>query len=192
MTLLPAASAGASFQGAEHERRIPGGDDHRRAGGHALHLVPHALGIPGAVLVLGDQVGISAEVERPPSHQPLFHGLIEKAHVQGLHQGDVVVVGLDQIGQSVERVGPVFNAEGAPSFEALHRGGHRGVRRGIVAPSDVGQVLPLHGRAGLEPLRRGHPRSPQSNGRPAPTPRRRPGGSPCQSSPRHSSSTVDS
>ena len=155
--MLPAARAGRHLPRREHERGVPRRDDHGRPGRHAHDRVARALRRPLALLVGGREVGVGAEVDGPAGNEAGAHRLVQHAHVDRLDDGDLVVVGVDQVGQPVQVLGATLRAEVGPVAEGHHRRRHRGVGRVGVAAGDVGELpRPVERRAVLERRRRRH------------------------------------
>ena len=107
-----------------------------------------------ALLVARRQVGVRPEVHRAAGDEALAHRLVQHPHVDGLDDGDLVVVGVDQIGQPVQQLGPALRSERRPLLERVHGGRHGGVGCRCVAAGDVGQLpRPVERGPILEPGR---------------------------------------
>jgi len=124
-----------------------------------LHHVVHVLGIPAALLVRNDQVGVGAEVERSPTDEALPHRLLQECHVEGLDRGDVVGVLLDQVGEPMQHLRPLGDRERTPLVEPALRRGDGGSRSFVITAGDLGEraVVPGQRRTRLERLVRTDP-----------------------------------
>ena len=108
---------------------------------------------PAGLRVGLGHVRVEPEVERAPGHQPLTHRPVQETHVEGLHQGDVVVAVLDQVGQSAQSPRSFRHRPRAPLSEAVDSRGDGAIGSGCVAPGHIGQLeAPIEGRAALERL----------------------------------------
>ena len=140
-----------AFPSGEHERRVPWGDDHRRPGRHPLHAVRRALGRPNALFIVRREVGVVAEVQRRPGDHPLLQAVEQHGHVHAFDDGDVVPLGVDEVGEFVQIGGPLGRGAGSPIRPGGLGGVDGGLRRGGIAAGDAAEgEVPLQGRAGLE------------------------------------------
>ena len=144
--------------GGQHQRRVPGRDDHH----HASRIVPHdvvrLLGVDGAVLQRQRMLGEPADVEHGTRHHAMAHARQQHAGVVALQQAQGVGALADLLCKAVQKGFALGGAERAPGGKSLLRGADRGVDlfgagfRDAAQQALVNRAMQLEGRPGADPL----------------------------------------
>ena len=132
---------GGRLPGREHERRVPGRDHDRRPARHPDHPVVGAVRIPDALLVRDREIGVAPVVARAAVDQARLQRAEQHRHVDALDGCEPLDVGVDQVGEPVEILGPAGSAEGGPGRECSRRRGDGQIGLPLAAARDLAERL---------------------------------------------------